>query len=157
MQHLYKLLFLLFFTVSYGQNSSVIYSADKAWLNESGEWSDYNYQGKIVISTTAEAGGLRISNYDFLYEFCEGRAKFSNKATYSSAEFLHPRKVASTTDKQGIANTTYEGTLIFQSDKDYYSVIAVITILEKNDNLLGLKMHLKDKSREFAFTFKPHS
>ena len=157
MNHFYKLLFLLFLTVTYGQNANETYSVDKAWLNESEEWTDFNYQGKIIISTTAEEGGLRISNYDFLYDFCEGRAKFSNKATYSSAEFLRPRKITTTKDKQGIANITYEGTLIFQSDKDYYSVIAVITILEKNDNLLGLKMHLKDKSREFAFTFKPNS
>ncbi|MEO7977921.1 hypothetical protein [Flavobacterium sp.] len=157
MNHLYKLLFLLFFTISYGQNAGLSYAVSKAWLNEGEEWSDFNYQGKIIISTTAEEGGLKISNYDFLYDFCEGHAKFSNKATYSSADFLHPRKISSTTDKQGIANITYEGTLIFQSDKDYYSVIAVITILEKNDNFLGLKMHLKDKSREFAFTFKPNS
>ena len=158
MKYFYKLLFLLFVTgVSYGQKATATYAVDKAWLNESEEWSDFTYQGKIMVSTTAEEGGLRIANYDFLYDFCEGRAKFSNKASYSSAEFSHPRKISSTTDKQGIANLTYEGTLIFQSEKDYYSVIAVITILEKNDSLLGLKMHLKDKTREYAFSFKPNS
>ncbi|MDR7208374.1 hypothetical protein [Flavobacterium piscis] len=158
MNHFYKLLFLLLFTiVSYGQKASETYSVDKAWLNESEEWSDFTYQGKIIVSKTVEEGGLRIANYDFLYDFCEGRAKFVNKATYSTAEFSHPRKISSTTDKQGIANVTYEGMLIFQSDKDYYSVIAVITILEKNDKLLGLKMHLKDKKREYAFSFKPNS
>ena len=117
MNHFYKLLFLLFFTLSYGQKATVTYKVDKAWVNESEEWSDFTYQGQIIISTTGEEGGLRIANYDFLYEFSEGRAKFSNKATYSSAEFLRPRKISATKDKQGIANVTYEGTLIFQSDK----------------------------------------
>ena len=44
------------------------------------------------------------------------------------------------------------------SDKDYYSVIAVITILEKNENVLGVKMKLKDNNRkEYAFSTKPTS
>jgi len=158
MKLFYTLFFLLFFTVvSHSQKATEIYAVDKAWLNESEEWSDFKYQGQIIISTTPELGGLRIANYDFLYDFCEGRAKFANKATYSSAEFSRPRKISATTDKKGIANVTYEGTLIFQSEKDYYSVIAIITILEKNDTLLGLKMHLKDRTREYAFSFKPNS
>ena len=152
----YKLLFLLVFTVSYSQKTEVFF-VDKAWVNEAEEWSDFIYNGQIAMSTTAEEGGLRITNYDFLHDFCEGRAKFANRATYNSAEFSHPRKISSTTDKQGIINVTYEGTLIFQSDKDYYSVIAIITVLQK-ETLLGAKMHLKtNKNREYAFSFKPNS
>lgn len=145
-------------SVSYAQQSQTLI-VDKAWVNDSEEWSDFKYAGQIVFSTSAtEEGSLRIGNYDFLYDICEGKAKFSNKATYSAAEFSHPRKLTVTTDKQGVVNSTYEGTLIFQSDKDYYSVIAIVTILEKNGNTLGLKMHLKESSKkEFAFSLKPNS
>jgi hypothetical protein len=157
MKHFYKLFFLLVFTISYSQKKAEVFFVDKAWVNESEEWADFIYSGQIAVSTTAEEGGLRITNYDFLHDFCEGRAKFSNRATYNSAEFSHPRKISSTTDKQGINNITYEGTLIFQSEKDYYSVIVVITVLEKG-TLLGVKMHLKtNKNREYAFSFKPNS
>lgn len=159
MKKFYSLLLLLFFaTANYAQNKTVI--VDKAWVNEAEEWSDFSYAGRIVFSINPndEPGTLRVGNYDFLYDFVEGKGKFSNKATYSSAEFSHPRKVSATTDKQGVLNSTYEGTLIFQSDRDYYSVIAIVTILEKGDSILGVKMHLKDNSRkEYAFSTKPTS
>lgn len=159
MKKFYSLLLLLFFaTANYAQNKTVI--VDKAWINEAEEWSDFSYAGRIVFSINPndEPGTLRVGNYDFLYDFVEGKGKFANKATYSSAEFSHPRKVSATTDKQGVLNSTYEGTLIFQSDKDYYSVIAIVTILEKGDSILGVKMHLKDNSRkEYAFSTKPTS
>ena len=159
MKNYYALFLLLFFVfVSYAQQSQTLI-VDKAWVNDSEEWSDFKYAGQIVFSTSAtEEGSLRIGNYDFLYDICEGKAKFSNKATYSAAEFSHPRKLTVTTDKQGVVNSTYEGTLIFQSDKDYYSVIAIVTILEKNGNTLGLKMHLKESNKkEYAFSLKPTS
>jgi hypothetical protein len=151
----YKLIVLLIFTsTSYAQQISENLYVDKAWVNEYEVWSDFNYEGQIVISPITEEGSLRISNYDFLFDFCDGKAKFSNKQSYTVAEFSHPRKIKTTKDKQGIVNSTYEGTLIFQNDKDYYSVIAIVTILQKN-SVLGLKMHLKDKSKEYAFSFKP--
>jgi hypothetical protein len=157
----YYALFLLLFCVSanYAQQTQTLI-VDKAWVSESEEWSDFEYSGQIVFNTTAnsEEGTLRIGNYDFLYDFAEGKAKFSNKATYSTAEFTHPRKLSATTDKQGVVNSTYEGTLIFQANKDYYSVIAVVTLLEKGGNILGVKMHLKEnKRKEFAFSIKPTS
>lgn len=159
MKKLYTLFLLLFFvTVNYAQSKTVI--ADRAWVNESEEWTDFAYAGRIVfsINPNEQPGSLRIGNYDFLYDFVEGKGKFSNKATYSSAAFSNPRKVSATTDKQGVLNTTYEGTLIFQSDKDYYSVIAIVTILEKDDNVLGVKMRLKEGNRrEYAFSTKPTS
>lgn len=159
MKKLYTLFLLLFFvTVNYAQNKTVI--ADRAWVNESEEWTDFSYAGQIVfsINPNEQPGSLRIGNYDFLYDFVEGKGKFSNKATYSSAAFSNPRKVSATTDKQGVLNTTYEGTLIFQSDKDYYSVIAIVTLLEKDDNVLGVKMRLKEGNRrEYAFSTKPTS
>lgn len=159
MKKFYSLLLLLFFvTVNYGQNKTVI--VDKAWVNEAEEWNDFPYAGRIVFSINPNdaPGTLRVGNYDFLFDLVEGKGKFSNKATYSSAEFSHPRKVSATTDKQGVLNSTYEGTLIFQSDKDYYSVIAIVTILEKGESILGVKMHLKDNSRkEYAFSTKPTS
>ncbi|MRX39208.1 hypothetical protein GJU43_07975 [Flavobacterium sp. LC2016-23] len=161
MRNFYNLILVLFFvSASYAQQSSTTLVVDKAWVNESEEWSDFTYAGQIVFSTnpSAEEGSLRIGNYDFLYDFCEGKAKFANKATYSAAEFSHPRKLSVTTDKQGVVNSTYEGTLIFQSDKDYYSVIAVVTLLEKGGSMLGVKMHLKDNNRrEYAFSLKPNS
>ncbi|HEX8017684.1 MAG TPA: hypothetical protein VF465_20825 [Flavobacterium sp.] len=157
----YYILFILFFSISinYAQQSSETLIVDKAWLNDSEEWSDYTYSGKIVFSiNNNEEGSLRLGNYDFLYDFCEGKPKFSNKAAYNSAEFSHPRKISSSTDKQGVVNNTYEGTLIFQLEKDYYSVIAIVTLLEKGGNILGAKMHLKESSRkEFAFSLKPNS
>ena len=160
MKKYYVLFLLLFFvSVNYAQQTQTLI-VDKAWVNDSEEWSDFKYAGQIIFSTNAlaEEGSLRIGNYDFLYDICEGKAKFSNKATYSAAEFSHPRKLTVTTDKQGVVNSTYEGTLIFQSDKDYYSVIAIVTILEKSGNTLGLKMHLKENSKkEFAFSLKPTS
>ncbi|MDP5198694.1 hypothetical protein [Flavobacterium sp. DG2-3] len=156
----YALFLLLFFAAkNYGQQNQTLF-ADKAWVNESEEWSDFQYAGQIIFSTTAssEEGSLRIGNYDLLYDFCEGKAKFSNKATYSSAEFSHPRKISSQTDKQGILNSNYEGTLIFQSDKDYYSVIALVTILEKGGNIIGVKMRQKEGNRkEYAFSLKEKS
>lgn len=159
MKNYYALILLLFFvSANYAQSKNVI--VDKAWVSESEEWMDFQYAGKIVfsINPNEEPGSLRIGNYDFLYDFTDGKGKFSSKATYSSAEFSHPRKVSASTDKQGVLNTTYEGTLVFQSDKDYYSVIAVITILEKNENVLGVKMKLKDNNRkEYAFSTKPAS
>lgn len=158
MKNYYALFLLLFFvTVNYAQQTTQTLIVDKAWLNESEEWSDFKYSGQIVFSTNAndEEGTLRIGNYDFLFDFCNGKAKFANKATYSAAEFSHPRKVSVTTDKQGVMNSTYEGTLIFQSDKDYYSVIAFVTILEKNGNTLGVKMRLKEgNKKEYAFSIK---
>ena len=159
MKNYYALFLLLFFvSVSYSQQNQTLI-VDKAWVNDSEEWSDFKYAGQIVFSTSAtEEGSLRIGNYDFLYDICEGKAKFSNKATYSAAEFSHPRKLTVTTDKQGVVNSTYEGTLIFKSDKDYYSVIAIVTILEKSGNTLGLKIHLKDSNKkEYAFSLKPTS
>ncbi|MGO4773417.1 hypothetical protein ACEN2I_17285 [Flavobacterium sp. W22_SRS_FK3] len=161
MKKYYALLLLLFsVSINYAQQTSETLIVDKAWLNESEEWSDYNYSGKIIFSINAnnEEGSLSISNYDFLYDFCGGKPKFSNKASYNNAEFSHPRKILASTDKQGVVNSTYEGTLIFQLDKDYYSVIAVITLLEKGGNILGAKMHLKDSNRkEYAFSLKPNS
>ncbi|RZJ48792.1 MAG: hypothetical protein EOO44_19695 [Flavobacterium sp.] len=159
MKNFYTLFLLLFFVAANAQGPKTVV-VDKAWLNESEEWSDFTYAGQIVFSTnpTAEEGTLRIGNYDFLYDFCEGKAKFANKTTYSTAEFSHPRKVSVTTDKQGVVNSTYEGTLIFQADKDYYSVIAIVTLLEKSGSILGVKMHLKDNARrEYAFSLKPNS
>ncbi len=158
MKNYYALFLLLFFvTVNYAQQTTQTLIVDKAWLNEAEEWSDFKYAGQIVFSTNANEpeGTLRIGNYDFLYDFCDGKAKFANKATYSAAQFSNPRKVSVTTDKQGVTNSTYEGTLIFQSDKDYYSVIALVTILEKNGNTMGLKMHLKEgNKKEYAFSLK---
>ncbi|MEL1252818.1 hypothetical protein AAEO57_03450 [Flavobacterium sp. DGU38] len=154
----FYVLFLVLFSLNVNaQQISETLIVDKAWVNDSGEWSDYSYAGKIVfsINNNQENGSLRIGNYDFLYDFCEGRAKFSNKATYSSAEFSHPRKISAQTDKQGVLNTTYEGTLIFQGDNDYYSVIAIVTLLEKGGNYLGAKMHIKDNNgKEYAFSLK---
>lgn len=151
-------LFLLFFCVSinYAQQVQTLV-VDKAWLNEAEEWSDFKYAGQIVFSTNTndEEGSLKVGNYDFLFDFCNGKAKFANKATYSTAQFTHPRKVSVSTDKQGVMNSTYEGTLIFQSDKDYYSVIAIVTMLEKNGNILGVKMRLKEgNKKEYAFSIK---
>lgn len=160
MKHYYILLVSLFFvSVNYAQQAQTLV-VDKAWVNESEEWSDFQYSGQIVFNTSSssEEGSLKIGNFDFLYDFAEGKAKFANKATYSTAEFSHPRKVSVTTDKQGVVNSTYEGTLIFQGGKDYYSVIAIVTLLEKGGNMLGVKMHLKDSTRkEYAFSLKPTS
>ncbi|MDR7369522.1 hypothetical protein [Flavobacterium aquidurense] len=157
MKNYYALFLLLFFASVNAQQATQTLIVDKAWLNDSEEWTDFTYSGQIIFSTNANAeeGSLRIGNYDFLYDFCEGKAKFANKATYSAAEFAHPRKLSATTDKQGVLNSTYEGTLIFQADRDYYSVIAVVTILEKNGNTLGVKMHLKEgNKKEYAFSLK---
>ncbi|MTH15075.1 hypothetical protein [Flavobacterium sp. LC2016-01] len=158
MKHYYTLFLLLFFvSVNYAQEAQTLI-VDKAWVSESEEWSDFKFSGQIVFNTIAssEEGSLKIGNYDFLYDFAEGKAKFANKATYSTAEFSHPRKLSVTTDKQGVVNSTYEGTLIFQGDRDYYSVIAVVTLLEKSGNMLGVKMHLKENSqKEYAFSLKP--
>lgn len=157
MKNFYVLFVLLFSASINAQQSLETLTVDKAWVNDFGEWSDYNYSGKIVfaINNNQKDGSLRIGNYDFLYDFCDGRAKFSNKTTYSTAEFSHPRKISAQTDKQGVLNTTYEGTLIFQADKDYYSVIAIITLLEKGGNYLGAKMHIKDNNgKEYAFSLK---
>jgi hypothetical protein len=161
MKNFYALLLLMFFvSASYAQQNITTLVVDKAYLNEAEEWSDFTYSGKIVFSTNSnqEEGTLRIGNYDFLYDFCDGKAKFANKATYSSAEFSHPRKVSVSTDKQGVVNSTYEGTLIFQADRDYYSVIAVVTLLEKNGYILGVKMRQKEgNKKEYAFSTKPGS
>lgn len=159
MKNFYALLLLLFFaTANYAQNKTVV--VDKAWISEAEEWSDFTYSGKIVFSINPNdvPGTLTIGNYDFLYDFVDGKGKFANKTTYSSAQFMNPRKVSVTTDKQGVLNSTYEGTLIFQSDRDYYSVVAVVTILEKNDYVLGVKMRLKESNgKEYAFSTKPTS
>jgi len=158
MKNFYALfLFLFCVSVNYAQQTTQTLIVDKAWLNESEEWSDFQYAGQIVFSTNAneEEGSLKIGNYDLLYDLCSGKAKFSNKATYSTAQFSHPRKVSVTTDKQGVMNSTYEGTLVFQSDKDYYSVITIVTILEKKGNILGVKMRLKEgDKKEYAFSIK---
>lgn len=157
MKKYYILILLFSVSVNYAQLSSETLIVDKAWVNDSEEWSDYTYSGKIVFSINSQSqqGSFRIGNYDFLYDFCEGKAKFTNKTAYSTADFSHPRKLSATTDKQGVLNSTYEGTLIFQMDKDYYSVIAIVTLLEKGGNYLGAKMHLKDSSRkEYAFSLK---
>lgn len=159
MKNYYALLLLLFVSVTNAQQLQTLV-ADRAWVNESEEWSDFPYSGKIVFSTNTntEEGTLRVGNYDFLYDFCQGKAKFTNKATYSAAEFAHPRKVSAQTDKQGVLNSTYEGTLIFQSDKDYYSVMAIVTILEKGGNIIGVKMRQKEGNRkEYAFSLKSTS
>lgn len=158
MKNFYVLFVLLFLVnINYAQQSTETLTVDKAWLNDSEEWSDFSYSGKIVFSvnSNSEEGSFRVGNYDFLYGLCEGKAKFSNKATYSTAEFSHPRKISAQTDKQGVLNSTYEGNLIFKSGTDYYSVITIVTLLEKGGNLLGVKMHVKDNSRkEYAFSLK---
>lgn len=161
MKKLYALFLLLFcISVNHAQQSSQTLVVDKAWINESEEWSDFQYSGQIVFATTSsnEEGSLRIGNYDFLYDLSDGKGKFVNKATYSTAEFARPRKIQVKTDKQGVINSTYEGTLVFQSDKDYYSVTAILTLLEKGGTMLGVKMRLKDSTKkEYAFSLKQKS
>jgi hypothetical protein len=161
MRNYYALFLLLFFySANYAQQTAQTLIVSEAWVNDSEEWSDFQYTGQIIfaLADSNEEGSLRIGNYDFLYDLSSGKAKFSNKATYNNADFTHPRKIQVQTDKQGVVNSTYEGTLIFQSDKDYYSVIAVVTLLEKSGNMLGVKMHLKDSARkEYAFSVKPKS
>ncbi|MEN2398160.1 hypothetical protein GKZ90_0000090 [Flavobacterium sp. MC2016-06] len=161
MRNYYALFLLLFFiSANYAQQTAQTLIVSEAWVNDSEEWSDFQYSGQIIFSlaNSNEEGSLKIGNYDFLYDLSGGKARFSNKATYNNAEFAHPRKVQVQTDKQGVVNSTYEGTLIFQSEKDYYSVIAVVTLLEKSGNMLGVKMHLKDSARkEYAFSVKPKS
>ncbi|WP_264552612.1 hypothetical protein [Flavobacterium sp. N2038] len=160
MKNFYALfLFLFFASANYAQQTQSLI-VDKAWVNESEEWSDFQYAGQIIFSTNTLAGegSLRIGNYDFLYDIAEGKAKFANKATYSTAEFSRPRKISVTTDKQGVVNSTYEGTLVFQADKDYYAILVSVTLLEKGGNMIGVKMHLKDNARkEYAFSLKPAS
>jgi hypothetical protein len=155
----YYALFLLLFTVSinYAQQASQTLVVDKAWVSQAEEWGNFEYSGQIVfiIPNNGEEGSLKIGNYDFLYDFSQGRGQFANKATYSTADFTHPVKITTQTNKQGVVNSTYEGLLTFQSEKDYYSVKAIITLLEKNGNILGVKMHLKDSNRkEYAFSLK---
>lgn len=155
MNNYFKLIVILIFTSSaYAQQISENLYVDKAWINEYEEWSDFKFSGQIIISPTPDQVGFRITSYDFLYNLSEGKAKFRDKQSYTIAEFSHPRKIKSTTDKQGIVNSTYEGTLIFQNGNDYFSIIALATILNK-DNIIGLKMQLKDNLREYAFSFKP--
>lgn len=152
--------FLLFAFTGYTQeatSSAQNYYVSKAWVNESEEWAFYEYEGQIVVSTTAEPGKIKITNRNFLYDFCSGGAKFANKNSYTTAEFTSPVKIGEKTDKQGVLNTTYEGKLVFNNGEDYYFVFAVVTILSKDD-LVGLKMKIKNKTnREYAFTFKPTS
>lgn len=157
MTNFYKIFICFFLTAfSYAQQAPLNIYVDKAWVYDSEEWNTFKYQGQIVVSTTPIEGNFRISNYDFLYGFCNGQAKFTDKATYGSASFESKRKVSAKKDKQGILNSTYEGILVFQSGSDYYSTFATITILEKG-YVVGMKIKEKNKSKEYAFSFKPNS
>ena len=54
MKNYYALFLLLFFvSVNYAQQTTQTLIVDKAWLNESEEWSDFKYSGQIVFSTNA--------------------------------------------------------------------------------------------------------
>lgn len=109
----------------------------------------------IVIKKKA---ALELVIMIFYMIFVPVKQSLQIKLTYNTAEFSHPRKISVTTDKQGVVNSTYEGTLIFELDKDYYSVIVIVTLLEKGGNILGAKMHLKENNRkEYAFSLKPSS
>lgn len=155
------LLLLLFFVPkNFAQQSAQTLVADKAWLNEDEEWTDFQYSGQIVfsINPNSEEGSFNVINYDFLLDLSAGKPKFSNKATYNSAEFLRPVKMQVKTDKQGVVNSTYEGALVFKSEKDFYSIPTIVTILAKGSTLIGVKMHLKDDNRkEYAFSLKEKS
>ena len=161
MKNFYALILLfLAFGTSYAQTGIKTSVVNKAYFGESEEWTDYSYKGKIVFSSNSneQEGRLRIGNFDFLSDLCEGKAKFADKATYSTAEFLGPRKMSVTTDKQGVVNSTYEGNLVFQGERDYYSIVTIITLLEKNGNLVGVKVYAKDNpARVFAFGVIPTS
>jgi len=160
MKKFYTLFVFLFFAIAgYAQQAAPTqnYYVSKAWVNEAEEWAFYEYEGQIVVSTTPQEGSIKITNRNFLFDFCNGAAKFADKNSYSNAEFTNPVKISTKTDKQGVVNTTYEGKLVFSSGEDYYFVLAVITILDKGD-LVGLKIKAKNKNnREYAFTFKPNS
>lgn len=157
MNNFYKIIVaVLFTTICYGQRTAENLYVDKAWVNNGEEWSSFGYQGQIVVSTTAEEGNARITNYDFLRDLCESRANFSDKTTYTSAKFENKRKVSSQTDKKGIVSSIYEGVLIFQSGSDYYSTFVVLTFLEKG-YVVGLKVKEKNNNKEYAFSFKPNN
>lgn len=153
MNHFYKFLLVFFYTIfSHAQLTPTNIYVDKAWVTDGEEWMSYKYEGKIVVSTTSNEGNIRITNYDFLRDFCNGRAKFSDKSSYTTATFESTRKISAQKDKQGIINSTYEGVLVFQSGSDYYSVLAVITLLEKG-YIVGMKMRDKNNNKEYAFSF----
>ncbi|MBK0371112.1 hypothetical protein [Flavobacterium agrisoli] len=157
MKKYYKMLLcLLFISFCMAQQTTENLYVDKAWVNENEEWDTFQYSGKIVISILPEEGNIQITNYDFLRDFTNGKAKFSNKLSYTSANFENKRKISATVDKQGILCSTYEGILVFQSGDDYYSTFATITILKKG-YVVGLKMQEKNNNKEYAFSFKPNS
>ena len=158
MKNYYYLVFLLLFsTLGFAQKPIENIYVDKAWVCESeDDWSTFEYEGKIVFTTMPVEGNLQITNYDFLYDFCRGKAKFSDKSTYTKATFENTRKLSAKVDKQGILCSVYEGVLSFQSGTDYYSTLVVITILEKG-YLVGIKMQEKNNNKLYAFSFKPNS
>lgn len=72
---------VLFTAITYGQKTAENLYVDKAWVSNGEEWSSFKYQGQIVVSTATEEGNARITNYDFLRDFCDARANFSDKTT----------------------------------------------------------------------------
>jgi len=155
MKKYYKLvILLLFFSAVYSQQESENFYVSKAWEGQGDEWSDVIFKPAIIISANTE-GALKIVNNSFLYGLCGGKAKFSDKNGYNSAELASPRMILTRTDEKGVLNTTYEGMLVFQSDGNYFSTSIQYTLLIEKNKIVGLKIHKKGDDKEYAFGLVP--
>ena len=151
MKH-YKLFILLFFcSLGYSQQVLQDLYVSKAYVGVNDEWSQANYGSKILINANTD-GKIKITNYEFLNDFTDGKAKLQDVGGLNSAEFSYPQKVKTKTDQKGITNITFEGVFIFQLVNSVYSVSSRVTMLVYQDDIVGLKIKENGRSKEYAFS-----
>lgn len=150
----YKLIILLFFCANiYSQQALKDFDVSKAWVNEKDGWSEVTYKSEFVVSTNTD-GELKITNFDFLNEFCQGKANLINLEGYNSAEFSSPRKIKTNIDQNGFTNIAFEGMLLFKAKDGYYTVSTKVILLVSKSNIIGFKIKTVKDSKEYMFSLK---
>lgn len=147
-------MFLLFFAASYGQESMQDSYVTKAYANVDENWSEVSFVSQINVSSNRE-GLLKITNYEFLNELSNGKAKMAEKSGYNSAEFTSQKLTKEKVDKKGVRNLTFEGVLAFKTYDGIYSAPSRIIFLINQADIIGLKILNMDNSKEYAFNLQP--
>lgn len=117
-----------------------------AWVKENDEWSNMLYYTEIPV-TLNSSGRFKITSYDFLSVFVEGKISLANLNGYDYAEMKNPKYVETQTNK-GKKFIIYEGNLQFGSRDPTRSSLPVKFAFWIEDNKISsLQIQIKDNPR----------
>ena len=121
----------------------------KTYVSKEEEWSEVNFSSMVHISSNRQ-GQLKIANAEFLTDLSDGKAKMLDKSAYSTAELDSPVLTKSKTDKNGLVSLTYDGKLVFKTFEGTYSPKVKIVFVVNQADIIGLKIHNKENSKDYA-------